>query len=159
MFEQLLLQPVLPRRAIAAGMGPGFGGVEKQAAAGGGVVKTLRETVGLGVFGEYAEERRAIVVIADAKTNRKRKVVQPAPQPFIVRPVAPIGEIACDHHQLGVAVVGQDVPERALEIMAGIAAADGVAGRGQMDVAHMDEFHGEPRWYEKRGAVAPRWVG
>ena len=41
---------------------------------------------------------------------------------------------------------------------AGVTAADGVSSRSQMDVTHMDEFHDESRWYEKRGAVAPRWV-
>ena len=86
-----MLQPVLPRWAIAAGMGAGFGRVEKQATAGNSVVKALRETVGLGIFGEHAEESRAIIVIADAQPHRNREIIQSGAQPFIVRPVAPIG--------------------------------------------------------------------
>ena len=91
-------------------MGAGFGRVEKQATAGNGVVNALGETVGLGVFGEHAKKGRAIIVIADAQPHRNREIIQSGAQPFIVRPIAPIGKIACDHHQFGIAVVGKDMP-------------------------------------------------
>ena len=90
MLGQLLLEPILSWRAIAAGMSPGLGRVEKQAAAGRRVVNALREAIGLGVFGEHAEKCRAIIVVADAEPDGKRKAVQTAPQPFVVRSVAPI---------------------------------------------------------------------
>ena len=60
-------------------MGPGFCRVEKQAAAGGGVVDALREAIRLGVFGEHAEKGCAVVVVADAEPDRKWKAVQTAP--------------------------------------------------------------------------------
>jgi len=84
MFEQLLFEPVLPPSAIVTGIGPGLGRIEKQAAAGSGVVEPLREAVGLGIFRTYAQERRAIIVIANAEPNGKRETVQSASQPFIV---------------------------------------------------------------------------
>ena len=71
MFGQPLLEPVLSRRAIASGMGPGFCRVEKQAAARDGVVDALREAICLGVFGKHAEKGRAIIVVADAEPDRE----------------------------------------------------------------------------------------
>ena len=60
-------------------MGPGFCRVEKQAAARDGVLNALREAVRLGIFGKHAEKCRAVIVVADAEPDRKRKAVQAAP--------------------------------------------------------------------------------
>ena len=126
MFRQPPLQPILPRRAIAAGMGLGVRWCRETGSGRPRCRERLaRSRPDSAYSGNTLRKAARLIVIADAEPHRKRKAVQPAPQPFIVRPVAPIGEIACDHHQFGVAVVGQDVPERPLEIVAGIAAADG----------------------------------
>ena len=60
-------------------MGTGFIGIEKQAAARDGVLNALREAVRLGIFGKHAEKGRAIIVVADAEPDRKRKAVETAP--------------------------------------------------------------------------------
>jgi hypothetical protein len=35
----------------------------------------------------------------------------------------------------------EDIGQRPLEIESGIASADSLAGRGQMNIAHMDKLH------------------
>lgn len=81
-------------------------------------------------------------MIADAQPHRQRIFVEALLEPLIVGDVAPIREIAGDDHQFGVVMIVQRMRQRALEIRARIAAADGRAGRRQVNVAQMQQFHG-----------------
>jgi hypothetical protein len=142
MFGQPRLQPLLTHVAEMAGMGFGFDRVEKQAAAGSGVVHAVGKTIRPGIVREDAQKVCAPVVIADAQPHRNGKRSETRLEPFVVVAVAPIGEIARDDQKLGVVVAFEDIGQRPLEIEPGIATADGLAGRGKMDIAHMDELHG-----------------
>jgi hypothetical protein len=142
MFGQPRLQPLLTYVAEMAGMGFGFDRVEKQAAAGRSVVHAVRKAARSGIVREDAQKVCAPVVIADAQPHRHRKRGETRLEPFVVVAVAPIGEIAGDDQKLRIVVAFEDVDQRPLEIEPGIAPADGLAGRSEMDIAHMDELHG-----------------
>lgn len=142
----MLVEPGLEPRptggTVAAGVGAGFGGVEEQAAMAGDVFAALDETVFVGEFGEDLEEGRAAVVIADAEARLHRKALEPVAQAAVVVAVTPVGEVAGDHQQVGIGMIGEDVRQRLFEIGIGIAAGDGRSGGGQVDVGEVDELEG-----------------
>ena len=128
-----------------AGMGFGLHRVEKQATPGCGVVHAMNEASRSVVIRKDAQEGGTPIMIADAQPYRDRKPVEPRLEPFIIVAVAPIREIAGDDQELGIVMTFEDIGQRPFEIEPGIAPADGLAGRGQMDIAHMDKLHWLPR--------------
>src|SRR6187431_1959725 len=134
MFGQPRLQPLLPHVAEIAGVSLRLHRVEKQAAAGGGVLQAMRETARAIIIWKDTQEGCTPIMIADAQPHRNRKPVEPCLEPFIVVAVAPVREIPGDDQQLGIVMTLEDVGQRPLEIEPGIAPADGLAGRGQMNI-------------------------
>jgi len=133
---------LLPHIAEMAGMGLRLYRIEKQAAAGRRVVHAVSETARPVVIRKDAQESLAPIMIADAQPYRNGNLVEPRLEPFIVVAVAPVREIAGDDQELGIMVALEDIGQRPLKIEPGITPADGLAGRGQMNIAHMDKLHG-----------------
>ena len=79
MFGQPRLQPLLPHVAEMAGVSLRLHRVEKQAAAGRGVVHAVSEAARPVIVRKDAQEGGAPVVIADAQPHRNRKRGRAAP--------------------------------------------------------------------------------
>ena len=102
----------------------------------------------------HLQQAFAVIVVAHHQVNRQ---VQPR-QRFLEGVVSPhlpvMGQVSCDQHKFGIAMLVPDVPDCCVQPCPGISPKQGFAMRHKMGVGKDDEFHGGRMNF--RGADEPQ---
>ena len=118
-------------------------GVEEQKAPGRCPLHRLHEAVRVQrLVREVLGKDLALVVVADQELERRFERRQGLGKLSESFRLAPMGQVAGNDHQIGIGVVSVDVGDGGGKSDLRVAAIERLAGRYEMRVSQMDEFHG-----------------